>query len=285
MIDVITQIYSDVFCKTFSQSCYVFLCGGAGKGHIRNKVRPLLESKHFQILYPEDLFMEMLNRDKNSDLLEYENLLADNADVVCVICESMGSAVEMGAFIQNVEIKKKMVIAVNKRYSRDKSFVMMGPVKQLEKSNANGVVIFKEGDASALCEKLSKEFRRLRRKTIINKDQSFNTLAAYISFIPIIVYFYQSISRKTIHKSIKAMLNEKKQCPPKYNELFNAAIKYLLKIGTLVTSYDINNNDEIFSLSSKGYIETLGAIEQSFANEKTRLHDKIRCIILKEELI
>ena len=65
------MIYNDVFCKTFSQSYYIFLCGGADKQHIRNKIRVLLEANGLQILYPEDLFMDMLNRDKKADLLEY----------------------------------------------------------------------------------------------------------------------------------------------------------------------------------------------------------------------
>ena len=95
------MIFDDVFCKTFTQSFFIFLCGGADKRHIRNKIRIQLETNGLQVLYPEDLFMDMLNRDKKADLLEYENLLASNSDIVCIICESMGSAVELGAFIQN----------------------------------------------------------------------------------------------------------------------------------------------------------------------------------------
>ena len=112
-IEIYNSIYKDVFCNTFNQSCYVFLCGGAGQEHIRNPIRLILEHKQYQVLYPEDLFMEMLNRDKKADLLEYENFLADNSDIICIICESIGSAVELGAFAQNENIKNKMVIAIN----------------------------------------------------------------------------------------------------------------------------------------------------------------------------
>ena len=284
MLDSIRAIYEDIFCNTFSQSCYVFLCGGAGKDHIRNKIRPLLENKHFQVLYPEDLFIEMLNRDKKSDLLEYENLLAENSDIICVICESIGSAVELGAFIQNEEIKNKMIVAINQRYSRDKSFVMMGPIKHLKKTNDNSVVVFKNDAPEALGVELSIAFHRLRKKTMSNKNQSFNTLATYISFIPMIVYFYKTTSRKSVHKNLKIFLSEQKKLPAKYNELFNAAIKYLIKIGTIETAFDISKEDETFSLSSKGYHETLDFIGRSSARNKSRLHDKIRCAILKEQL-
>lgn len=299
---MLKAIYEDIFCNTFSQSCYVFLCGGGGKEHIRNKVRPLLEDEQFQILYPEDLFMEMLNRDKKTDLLEYENLLADNSDIICVICESIGSAVELGAFIQNENIKKKMVVAVNQKYARHKSFVMMGPVKNLKKTNEENVVFFKKDDPYALCCDLSKVFRKLHKKSLSNKTQSFDNLSAYIAFIPMIVYFYQTISRKILHKSLKALLKERDCLPIRYNELFNASIKYLIKSGTLITEFSIKEKDETLSLSSKGYEETLGQIRRpsasnrrlsifSFRKErrliapnKTILHDRIRCAILKEQL-
>lgn len=89
-LNIYEMIYNDVFCKTFSQSFFIFLCGGADKKHIRNKIRTLLEANKLQVLYPEDLFMDMLNRDKKADLLEYENLLADNSDMVCIICRKHG---------------------------------------------------------------------------------------------------------------------------------------------------------------------------------------------------
>lgn len=285
MLKTIRAIYTDFFCNTFSQSCYVFLCGGAGKEHIRNRVRPILENDHFQILYPEDLFIEMLNRNKKADLLEYENLLADNSDIICIICESIGSSVELGAFIQNENIKKKMVVAINQKYARDKSFVMMGPVKHLKKTNDQNVVVFKQDDPSALSDKLSKVFRKLhRRGNASNKAESFENLSAYIAFVPMIVYFFQTVSRKSFHKSLKDFLKERKSLPVRYNELFNASIKYLIKAGTLVTEYDIDEKDETFSLSSKGYDETLGLIERSLVSDRTMLHDRIRCVILKEQL-
>jgi len=295
---MLKAIYKDVFCNTFNQSCYVFLCGGGEKEHIRNKVNALLKKEQFQILYPEELFMEMLNRDKKSDLLEYENLLADNSDIICIICESIGSAVELGAFIQNENIKKKMVVAVNQKYARDKSFVMMGPVKNLKKTNEESIVFFKKDDLSELCRSLSKVFRKLHKKSVSNKNQSFDNLSAYIAFIPMVVYFYQTISRRTLHKNLKIFLKEREQdCfPARYNELFNASIKYLIKSGTLITEFSIEEKDETLSLSLKGYEETLGQIKRSSTSnripsifnirKKRRLSatNRIRCAILKEQL-
>ncbi len=283
-LQIYNSIYQDVFCNTFSKSCYVFLCGGAGNQHIRNKIRPILEREQFQILYPEDLFMDMLNRDKKADLLEYENLLADNSDVICVICESYGSAVELGAFIQNGEIKKKLIIAINQKYAREKSFIMMGPVKHLKKMNNNGIVLYRNDAPETLADALARVFRRYFRHSINNKNRSFETLSAYIAIIPMIVYFHQTISRIEIHKDLKEFIKSFFKLPTKYNELFNASVKYLLKCGVLVTEYDTDAKDETLSLSSKGYLETYNLISRSSGYDRTVLHDRIRCVILKTQL-
>lgn len=287
MIDfqqIINTIYKDVFCNTYNQSCYIFLCGGADDNSIRDSVKNILTSRRFHILYPEDLFMEMLNRDKRSDLLEYENFLADNSDIICIICESMGSAVELGAFVQNEAIKKKLVVVINKKYSREKSFIMMGPIKHLRKSNDNSIVLYKSGELLELCDKLSKQFRKVKKNSVSNKNCSFDELTTYIAFLPVILFFFKKIERKQLHKELKIYLNNNNMLPSKYNELFNATINYLLKTGIITTDFCHEKSEVLLSLSSKGYRETKKLLSNSCAKEKTILHDRIRCGIMKEQL-
>lgn len=283
-LSIFKSIYNNVFCNTFSQTCYVFLCGGANKENIRNQTRAILEKKHLQVLYPEDLFIEMLNRNKKADLLEYENFLAENADIICVICESMGSAVELGAFVQNQKIRDKMVVVINQKFSRDKSFIMMGPVKHIKKEYVDRVVFYKKDELDDLGKKLHKCFRKIHKKTYFNKERSFDKLSAYIAFIPMVVYFYKEIERKQLFHGLKEFLKDLNSLPPQYNELFNVAIKYLLKTGILVTDYCQSKNETVIALSDKGDIEIHGVLSQSIASEKTILHDRIRCAILKEQL-
>lgn len=285
MLKIFTSIYDDIFCKTFSQSFFIFLCGGASQEHIRNKIRNLLEISGLQILYPEDLFMDMLNRNKKADLLEYENLLAANSDAVCIICESMGSAVELGAFIQNETLQRKLVVCINKKYARDKSFVMMGPVKHLQKKHKSAVIIYKDTEPQKLANDLIARFHRSQKLSVRgNKTQSFNNLSAYIAFIPMIVYFFKSITRKDLHKALKELLTVQNAFPSKYNELFNASIKYLIKSGSIVSKYDSSEIDDVLSLSKKGYSEVDNLLKLSWEADKTMLRDKIRCVILKEQL-
>lgn len=282
---IYSDIYKDIFCNTYSNSCYIFLCGGAGKEHIRNNVRTEIERDKFQVLYPEDLFIEMLNRDKKADLLEYENLLADNSDIVCIICESYGSAVELGAFIQNADIKNKLIIAIKSEFARKKSFIMMGPVKHLKKIDTDRVIVYKDDNLDQLYTALKKEFRKLHRKgDVSHKMLSFNNLSAFITLIPIIIYFFQTAERREIHRGLKELLKNNDLFPEKYNELFNVSIKYLLKNGALITDYDVETSSELLLLSEKGYNETFKLIKNSIAKERTILHDRIRCAILKEQL-
>ena len=284
-LNIYEMIYNDVFCKTFSQSFFIFLCGGADKKHIRNKIRTLLEANKLQVLYPEDLFMDMLNRDKKADLLEYENLLADNSDMVCIICESMGSAVELGAFIQNNKLEQKLTVCINQKFARDKSFIMMGPVKHLKKINKTSVMLYKEDKPELLGTELTKKFHRLQRLSQKgNKQQSFNNLSAYIALISMIVYFFMTVKRQELHKTLKDLLLKQNSLPLNYNQLFNASIKYLVKSGSLITKFENFQNDEFLSLSKKGYTETYNLLKLSWAANKTILQDRIRCAILKEQL-
>ena len=182
LLNIYEKIYKDVSAKTFSRFFFVFFCGGADKNNIRNRVRTYLEKERFQVLYPEDLFMDMLNRDKNSDLLEYENLLADSADVVCIICESMGSAVELGAFVQSEKFEQKLIVCMNQKYARDKSFIMMGPVKHLEKKNKEGSQYdIKIQNRKKLGAALSKKMTILRRFAQKGNKiaEDFENIAAY----------------------------------------------------------------------------------------------------------
>lgn len=287
MINLYGSIYDDVFCHTFNQSCYVFLCGGAQEDSIRDHLRKILQTCGFQIFYPEDLFMELLNRNKKSDLLEYETLLANNSDIICIVCESMGSAVELGAFIQNRDLQKKMVVAIDRKYSKNKSFIMMGPVKHLKKHSPIGtdsIVTYRHNEIDSLGMSLAKTFRKLYRKTLNDKHKAFDSMSAFITFLPFVVYFFQYIDRNVMYKTLKSYLEEVGALPTKYNELFKASLSYLIKNGILITGIAIGEPVGVISLSSKGYAWVLSLIYKSTAKNKTLLHDRIRCAILKEKL-
>lgn len=279
------DIYEQVFCKTYTESYYVFLCGGTGKNCIRNSVKSILETNGYQILYPEDLFIDIISRDKKLDLLDYENLLAKNADVVCVICESPGSFAELGAFVQNDDIKSRTVVVIKHRYKRDNSFIMLGPVRHLKKINAEGIVEYRENKLIDLCNELGKSFNHIKKKwPRVNDKLSFSNLSTYISLLPMIIYFFQEIRREALYKELKKFLESNNLLPSDYSDLFNAAIKYLIKTRTIVSEIQGHTMQEQFQLTDMGINETKNILSKSKVPFSNRLHDSIRCGIMKEQL-
>ena len=93
-----------------------------------------------------------------------------------------------------------------------------------------------------------------------------------------------TVKRRDLHKTLKELLIGKNLLSVNYNQLFNASIKYLVKSGGLLTRFDNFQNDEILSLSKKGYAETYNLLRVSWPKDRTILQDRIRCAILKEQL-
>lgn len=279
------EIYDNVFCKTYSESYYVFLCGGAGPDCIRNLVRNILEKQGYQILYPEDLFVDVIYQDKKADLLDYENLLADNADIVCVICESPGSFAELGAFVQSDKINKRLVVAINSRYKRNKSFIVLGSVRHLKKVNEKSVVSYNPKDLTDLGKELRASFNNIRKKWPCTHDNlSFDKLSAYIAYLPVVLYFFKNMTRRVLFKELKLFLKEKNILPKNYNVLFNAALKYLIKTRMIAMTVDAITKEDELTLTRIGNQKTKEALSKSVVEYPNMLHDKIRCGILKAQL-
>jgi len=125
----------------------VFLCGAdlTKKTTIRHKVSKSLKGSffynlHIDLIYPEDLFDEILYSSNSLDLLSLENLLADSVDALVIIPESPGSFAELGAFVGNEKLRSKIVCVIDEKYRKDKSFINQGPIKLIRQVNSNNVV-------------------------------------------------------------------------------------------------------------------------------------------------
>lgn len=143
--EIALRIYKEIFCHTCDTSIDIFLCGGAKtKSKVnRDAIRRNLEKYGFlfNIFYPEDLFIELLNK-KEYDLLSLEKYLAENSDYIVIVCESMGSAAELGAFVNNVETFSKVIVLQDLKFKNIKSFISEGPIKYLKKKYKNHVLSY-----------------------------------------------------------------------------------------------------------------------------------------------
>ena len=145
MDTICMEIYENIFSNIQQGNIDVFLCGGASGSETqsyRDKIRDILkDNKSISILYPEDLFTEMLNK-KKYDLLTLEKFLANNSDLIVIVCESPGSFAELGAFVNNEMTLKKVVVLLHINFKNTKSFIRQGPVEYVKKKNSNNVIFY-----------------------------------------------------------------------------------------------------------------------------------------------
>lgn len=272
----------------------IFLCGAASsklKTSTRDNLKDhLTKDSTLKILYPEVLFSDILIKNKKSNLLTLERLLADNSDFICVIVESYGSAVELGAFVNNKDTFNKVIAVIHERHKKDKSFIMLGPIKLLSSNNKYSVVYYNDKNISELAAVLSKIFKftlKSKKKSIkdfkyISKEplNLFKFKNLY-SLIPIILYFFKSINSVELYDEIIKLV--KNQTPfsddESFKTTFDACIKMLFKERIILSSR--TSLGTIYSLTNKGLINTKKLLDTTMVNNKNKLFDEVRFSIIE----
>lgn len=291
---IILEIYKDIFEKFREQYIIVFLCGGASdksQKHIRDSIRQLLEKEkrrsyyshnYFQmpikIFYPEDLLIEVLNKTRDADLLSYEQLLADNSHLIAIICESAGSLVELGAFTNNTYTVDKVIAAIDRKRVKDKSFIMLGPVKYLKKKNKLNVLEYGL-DNNKFAQKLAQNIREKYKERKENSKINLTTIIGQYYFIQLLLYFFKELDSKKMADMIQYVLDEYKIVLTDFNVIFSAALKLLFQ-----EEYIIKRTTEkysIYKLTQKGHQSIEGMINSCTIEG---ICDKIRIGIMYYDL-
>lgn len=143
---IANKIREDIFKPANTFKTTIFLCGAdiSQKTTIRYKIAHALTSFmysfHYDLIYPEDIFDELLYSSNSKDLLSLENLLADSVDAVVIIPESPGSYAELGAFANNEKLRNKLICVIDAKFKKNKSFINQGPLKLVRNANKHGIV-------------------------------------------------------------------------------------------------------------------------------------------------
>ena len=123
------KIQEDIFRPALSFKTTIFLCGAdlSKRTSTRSKIADVMKSSfnysvYYDLIYPEDLFEELLYSSNSPDLLTLENLLADSVDAVIMIPESPGSYTELGAFASNSKLRNKLICVIDVKYKKVKKF-------------------------------------------------------------------------------------------------------------------------------------------------------------------
>ena len=282
------RIYEEVYTHMSQEIIDVFLCGGASTSQnksVRDVLRESLDkNKNIRILYPEDLFIEMLNIDKNHDLLTLERFLADNCDFVCIVCESAGSLVELGAFTNNENTVNKVIALIEKERRKQKSFIMLGPVKILEKQGEERVIFYGK-DLSNTSEELVKAFKKANKHQIkTGKKKNYkplNTMIGLHYFISIILFFYSQVESQTLIQSLKYIFKEEHYDVKDFNNLFRPTLKLLYK-EKYITESTVDGKS-FYSLTDNGYKKVSEILGKIRISNRNKLYDGIRFSIINND--
>lgn len=281
--EIILQIYEKIYKQFNAGVIDVFLCGGTDKNSIRNTLRiHLLENKGIRVLYPEDLFLELLNINKEYNLLELENFLAENCDIICIICESPGSLVELGAFVNNKNLSKKVVALIEKNKAKKQSFIMLGPIKSLKKIGKYHYSAYEKNKVEELAKKLKNIFKNNKEEqnNDCNKTE-INTIIGLYYFIQILLYFFAIISSNDLAGSLKTLWQKKKFSINQFDPTYKSALK-LLKKERIVEQVFIEGK-KVLRLTKKGCKIIIDNLNKVKIPKRTILQDRIRFDIMRKK--
>ena len=127
---------------------FVFLCGGFvasatdNPASVRDFVyRSILdrEKELSERVYQAEDVNEWYGEDGYSDLISFENDVAHLADSIVIFVESPGSIAELGAFCQVEDIRRKLLVFVQRRHLENESFIKRGPIRVIENIDEDSV--------------------------------------------------------------------------------------------------------------------------------------------------
>lgn len=138
----------------------VFLCGAAlsiNRNHIAKYLRAHTSK---MIFYADDVWTH-ISELQDLNALQMENKLGQISDAVIILIESPGTCTELGAFSLSPELRRKLLLIVDKRSKRDPSFINSGPIRWVNQESDFRPVVY--ADFSEILAVASEIDERLQR--------------------------------------------------------------------------------------------------------------------------
>lgn len=251
------KIREDIYKPAYGFKTTIFLCGAdvTNEDTIRFKIAKILLSSNwfypYDIIYPEDIFDELLYSSKTSDLLSLEALLADSVDAIVLIPESPGSFAELGAFANDEKLRKKLICVVDEKYRKDKSFINQGPIKLIKKENSFGLVFIDPNDIQKDIDKIHLAIRKMKKISIKRSDKI--SLLQLENFLLPSIYLLEPVSKDTL-----------------VNLVESATVDVTNAFQTTTTAITILTKKRKIELTTSGYKLTSLGLGNFFAFRKTR---------------
>jgi len=248
------KIRDDIYKPAYSFKTTVFLCGADinQKEKIRYKIAEALKGEFwYDIIYPEDIFDELLYSSKTKDLLSLEGLLADSVDAIVIIPESPGSFAELGAFANDENLRNKLICVVDEKYKKDKNFINQGPLKLIKKTNSFGLVFINPEEVSSEIGKLTYSLNKMKKSGSKKGDKL--SLLQIENFLLPSIYLIEPVSKDTLVNLVATATEDEKNA-----------------FQTTTTALTILTKKRKIELTAEGYKLTKLGLENFFAFRKTK---------------
>ena len=244
----------------------IFLCGGSGKEEekFRRKAGDKIcaTSKRspykYSVYYPEDMFIELILGYQKQDLLTLENLLADSASAVVILLQSPGTFTELGAFTNYKKLSNKLIVIIDPKYTRKKSFINLGPVRFLKTKTKSKVLFIpmNNSNLNKLVEQITEITRDMDKHSLPIRDLT-NPIFAYRFYLALI-YIFEPIPKNAI-LTISKLLDT--------NEERNIVTVAEIVINSLINERRVSLSSKNLSTTSKGADDLIYG-----SNTKKRAH-------------
>jgi hypothetical protein len=216
--DISKVITERIFVPVYEKKRTIFLCGAdiKDKSKGRSKMAALLKDNQsriqYELLYPENLFDDLLAGQGQQSLLALENILANSVDAIVLLPESPGSFAELGAFANNTKLVNKLICITDKRYKNKRSFLNYGPNRLIKASNT-GKVSYLDYDHLNCPKDGPKIFRMISDSiTKIQKhypvDKSVTNILEAENFILPCIYLIEDIDFHSLKALLKLATNQ-----------------------------------------------------------------------------
>jgi hypothetical protein len=250
-LKIVAEIIRDyIFVPTYSRKTTVFLCG-ADKLDTktgRYKMAELFENyPRYELLYPEDLFDDLMAGQGQHSLLILENILADSVDSIVLFPESPGSFAELGSFASDRRLVNKLICIGQKKYAKRKSFINYGPVRLIKASDTGRVFNIVYDDLVDDDEK-KKIYKRINDAiTIIKKKYPIKQDVANImeteNFVLPCIYLIDLITARELYKLVELATGQDKKI---------AEIATRSSLSRLIGKHHINRTTDGYAVTKQG---------------------------------
>lgn len=210
-------------------SKFIFLCGAnKSTGEMSERRKALMDFSqkhlpHTQFFLAERMFSTLQEEGHKDNILDIEHEITKFADHILIVLESPSSFTELGAF-SHKDLREKLIVINNSKFSGSQSFINLGPLKAIEESAAGkkSLINYKMhddgvhtldaiGDTFAPLFQLLKHPIKSRASAIsldaCNPAKSFNKLSAM--FVHDLIYFTGPVNYKELIEVLKQLFGDK----------------------------------------------------------------------------